>query len=64
VLLLVEPLLNRGPILSKENFYNTTPLAQKLISLKTNCNGTLCINRKEVPKMVRNKKLNKGELIT
>jgi hypothetical protein len=62
VLSLVKPLLNRGHTLWMDNFYNAPALAQKLKSLKTDCVGTLCPNRKDVPKMVKDKKLKKGEL--
>jgi hypothetical protein len=40
-----------------------TALAQKLKSFNTDCVGTLCLNRKDIPKIVKEKKLKKGELI-
>jgi hypothetical protein len=46
-----------------DSFYNAPALAQKLKSLKTDCVGKLRLNRKDVPKMVKDKKLKKGELI-
>ncbi|XP_068082003.1 piggyBac transposable element-derived protein 4-like [Anabrus simplex] len=46
-----------------DNFYNSPTLAQKLKSLKNDCVGTLCLNRKYVPKDVINTKLKKGEII-
>ncbi|XP_021918752.1 piggyBac transposable element-derived protein 4-like [Zootermopsis nevadensis] len=46
-----------------DNFYNAPALAQILKSLKTDCVGTLRINRKDVPLAVKEKKLKKGELI-
>jgi hypothetical protein len=45
-----------------DKFYNAPALAQKLKSLKTDCVGTLCLNRKDVPTMVEDIKLKKGEL--
>jgi hypothetical protein len=56
VLSLVEPLLNRGHTLWMDNFYNAPALAEKLKSLKTDCVGILRLNRKDVPKMVKDKK--------
>jgi hypothetical protein len=55
VLLLVELLLNKRHTLWMDNFYNAPALAQRLKSLKTDCIGTLCLNRKDVPKMVKDK---------
>jgi hypothetical protein len=45
-----------------DNFYNSPELARFLKSKKkTDCVGTLCDNRKNVPPLVKNTKLNKGE---
>ncbi|XP_021932761.1 piggyBac transposable element-derived protein 4-like [Zootermopsis nevadensis] len=63
VLSLAEPLLGRGHTLWMDNFYNAPALARILKSLKTDCVGTLRINRKDVPLAVKDKKLKKGELI-
>jgi hypothetical protein len=38
-------------------------LAQRLKSLNIDCVGTLCLNRKDVPKIVIEKKPKRGELI-
>jgi hypothetical protein len=46
-----------------DNFYNSPALAQKLKSLNTDCVGTLRLNREDVPKTVKEKRLTKGELI-
>jgi hypothetical protein len=62
ILSLVEPLLKKGYMLWVDNFYNSPALAQKLKSLDNDCVGTLCINRKHIPKIVNEKKLKKGEL--
>ena len=57
VLSLVEPLLEKG------NFYNSRGLAQRLKSLKTFCFGCLRPSRKDVPQIVKEKKLKNGELV-
>ena len=63
MLSLVEPLLKKGYTLWMDNFYNPPALAQSLKSLKTDCVGTLCLSRKDVPQRVKQKKLKKGELV-
>ena len=45
------------------NFYNSPALTQRLKSLNIDCVGTLRLNRKDVAKMVWDKKLKKGEMI-
>jgi hypothetical protein len=45
------------------NFYNSPALTQRLKSLNVDCVGTLRLNRKDILKMVREKKLKKGEMI-
>jgi hypothetical protein len=62
VLSLVEPLLKKGHTLWMNNFYNSPALTQRLKSLNIDCVGTLCLNRKDIPKTVR-EKLKKGEMI-
>jgi hypothetical protein len=49
---LMEPLLGRGHTLWMDNFYNSPELAHFLNSKKTNCVGTLHVNRKSVPPLV------------
>ena len=63
VLSLVEPLLKKGHTLWMDNFYNLPALGQRLKSLKTDCVGTLCLSRKDIPQRVKEKKLKKGELV-
>ena len=64
VLKLVEPLLNQGRTLWMDNFYNSPTLARLLkITHKTDCVGTLKLNRKNVPPKVKNTKLKKGEIV-
>jgi len=47
-----------------DNFFNSPELARKLrIEHFTDCVGTLKLNRKNVPKEVKDKKLEKGEII-
>jgi hypothetical protein len=62
VLSLFEPLINRGHTLWMDSFYNAPALAEKLKSRKTDCVSTLCPNRKDVTKVVKDKKLKKGEI--
>ena len=59
VLSLVQPFLKKGYKLWVDNFYNSPALAQKLKSLNTDCVGTLCLNRKNIPKIVKEKRLKK-----
>ena len=63
MLSLVEPLLKKGRTLWMDNFYNSPALAQRLKTLKTDCDGTLRLSRKDVPQRVKEKKLKKGELV-
>ena len=64
VLKLLEALLSRGHTLWMDNFYNSPELARQLkIQHSTDCVGTLKLNRKNVPKEVKDKKLKKGEII-
>ena len=47
-----------------DNFFNSPELARKLrIEHSTDCVGTLKLNRKDVPKEVKDKKLEKGEIM-
>jgi len=64
VLELLGPLFGRGHTLWIENFFNTPELARKLkIKDSTDCVGTLKLNRKNISKEVKDKKLKKGEII-
>lgn len=63
VLHLVEPLLGNGHTLWLDNFFNSPFLARLLKHKGTDCVGTLKINRKGVPRAVKDAKLKKGELI-
>jgi len=64
VLELLEPLFGRGHMLWIDNFFNSPELARKLkIEHSTDCIGTLKLNRKNVPTEVKDKKLEKGEII-
>jgi hypothetical protein len=61
VIKLVEPLLGHGHTLWMDNFYNSPELARFLKSKKTDCVGTLRINIKTVPPLVKDKNLKKGQ---
>ena len=64
VLELLEPLFGHGHTLWIDNFFKSPELARKLkIKHSTDCVGTLKLNRKNVPKEVRDKKLEKREII-
>jgi len=64
VLELLEPLFGRGHMLRIDNFFSSPELARKLkIEHSTDCVGTLKLNRKNIPKEVKDKKLEKGEII-
>jgi len=63
VLKLLEPLLHKGYTVWMDNFYNSPALARTLKAVGTDCVGTLKLNRKGVPKKVKETKLKKGELI-
>lgn len=61
VLRLMRPYVLRGHNLYMDNFYNSVTLSEKLIDLQTHSNGTLRKSRKDNPKDVTGKKLNKGQ---
>jgi len=61
VLELLEPLFGCGHTLWIDNFFSSPELARKLkIEHSTDCVDTLNLNRKNVPKEVKDKKLQKG----
>jgi len=56
-------LVGRGHMLWIDSFFNSPKLARKLkIKDSTDCVGTLKLNRKNVPKEVKEKKLKKEEI--
>jgi hypothetical protein len=64
VLKLVEPLLKQGWTVWMDNFYNSPSQAKTLkMTYKTDCVGTLQLNRKDLPLKVKNTKLKKGEIV-
>jgi len=64
ILELLEPLFGHGHMLWIDNFFNTPELARKLkIEYSSDCVGTRKLNRKNIPKEVKDKKLEKGEII-
>nr|CAH7723798.1 unnamed protein product [Callosobruchus chinensis] len=63
VLSLADSLLNKGHCLFLDNFYSSPDLAQKLAGQRTDCVGTMRINRKGFPVEINTKKLEKEESI-
>lgn len=63
VLTLSDTLLNKGHCLFLDNFYISLHLAEKLVRQKTDCIGTMRLNRKGIPEKIKTKKLGKGESI-
>ena len=61
---LAEPFLDKGYHLFMDNFYNSAPLANKLVTRKTHVTGTLRNNRRGNPKKVVSAKLAKGASIS
>ncbi|XP_054260003.1 piggyBac transposable element-derived protein 4-like [Macrosteles quadrilineatus] len=63
VMHLMKGKLNVGHALYMDNFYNSFPLASKLLSKKTYCTGTLRMDRKYLPEDIKAAKLKKGETV-
>lgn len=63
VLALSDTLLNKGHCLFLDNFYNSPDLAEKLVKQRTDCVGTMRINRRGIPEEIKTIKLAKGETI-
>ena len=62
VLELLEPLFGHGNTLWLDNFFNSPELVRKLeIKHSTDCVGTLKLNRIDVPKVAKVKKLERGK---
>ena len=61
VMRLMQSYLNKGHHLFMDNYYNSVPLANKLLSKKTHVTGTLRVNRKGLPQEITGRKLRKGE---
>ncbi|XP_045448807.1 piggyBac transposable element-derived protein 4-like [Melitaea cinxia] len=60
---LCEELLDQGRMVIADNWYTSIPLAEYLLSRKTNLCGTLRKNRKHLPLLVKKKKLKSGQHI-
>ncbi|KAJ2938058.1 hypothetical protein O0L34_g19381 [Tuta absoluta] len=60
VLKLLRPYLFKGQVYMN-NFYNSIPLAEKLLHFKTHSIGTLRVNKKGNPEVLVKNKLKKGE---
>ncbi|XP_023228763.1 piggyBac transposable element-derived protein 4-like [Centruroides sculpturatus] len=63
VLSLADPLLGKGYCLTTDNYYTSPQLADYLISCQTDLCGTVRTNRKGVPGVIRNKNMEKGEIV-
>ncbi|GFV21086.1 piggyBac transposable element-derived protein 4 [Trichonephila clavipes] len=63
VMTLMEPLLNKGHCLNTDNFYSSPELADILIQSLTDMYGTLKPRRKDVPKELLSKKIDKCQMI-
>lgn len=62
VLELVDSLLDKGYCLFLDNYYTSVDLVQKLVKKRTDCIGTMRINRKGLPKEIK-VKLKKGDSV-
>ncbi|CAG4944989.1 unnamed protein product [Parnassius apollo] len=60
---LCEDLLDQGRMIIADNGYTSIPLAEYLLQRKTDLCGTLRKNRKNLPLLIKNKKLKRGEQI-
>ena len=61
VMRLMQSYLNKGHHLFMDNYYNSLPLSNKLLSKKTHVTGTLRANRKGLPQEITRRKLRRGE---
>lgn len=59
---LTEPLLHRGYTLWMDNYLNSPDMAC-FMKRGTNCVGTLRVNRRAVPSLVKTEKLKRGETV-
>ncbi|CAH1995954.1 unnamed protein product [Acanthoscelides obtectus] len=62
VLSLCDSLLNKGHCLFLDNFYTSPHLVEELTKRRTDCVGTMRINRKGIPQDIKTKKIEKGSL--
>ncbi|GFS85284.1 piggyBac transposable element-derived protein 4 [Trichonephila clavipes] len=63
VITLMEPLLNKEHCLTTDNFYSSPESADILIQSLIDMYGTLKPRRKDVPKELLSKKIDKGQMI-
>lgn len=63
VMHLMRHRLGVGHSLFMDNYYNSYPLASKLLTNSTYCTGTLRIDRKHLPREVTQARLQKGETV-
>ncbi|KAG8233619.1 hypothetical protein J437_LFUL001030 [Ladona fulva] len=59
VLELMKPYLCMGCTVAMDNWYSSLDLFQKLVKEKTNALGTVCVNRKSMPKVFKKMNLKK-----
>lgn len=64
VFTLVHPLLGKGYCLYTDNFYTSVTMADLLNQQQTDIVGTVRLNRKDLPKYVKETKLKKGETVS
>jgi hypothetical protein len=57
----VEPQLGKGHVSWMNSFYSAPALDVKLKFMKSNCDVTLHLNRKDMPKITEGKELKKKE---
>lgn len=63
VMHLMQDMLGKGHSLYMDNYYNSYPLACRLLRHDTYCTGTVLSNRKYLPPAVKSANLRKGETI-
>ncbi|GFY69365.1 piggyBac transposable element-derived protein 4 [Trichonephila inaurata madagascariensis] len=63
VLTLSKPLLNKGYCLTMDNYYNSPELGEMLLKSKTDFFGTLRLNKKDLLKELKTRKLKRGDLL-
>lgn len=61
ILQLSKFILNQGYRITMDNFFSSIQLFELLIENKTDCLGTMRLNRKGIPDLIRNKQLKKDE---
>jgi len=60
---LMKDLIDQGRTLYVDNFYTSDELANYCLQKQTHLFGTLCANKKHIPKEVLQAKLKRGEMV-